>query len=54
MGPYGQKMVKLICQAGKKTQGFFKKYTSILALLLPIIYGNLRKIVRGKKVSQYP
>jgi len=53
MGPYGQKMVKLISQAGKNS-GIFKKYISILALLLPTICANLRKIVRGKKVSQYP
>jgi len=41
-------MVKLISQAGKNS-GIFKKYISILALLLPTIYANLRKIVLGEK-----
>jgi len=43
MGPYGQKRVKLISQAGKKLRECLK-FTSILALLLPTIYANLRKI----------
>jgi len=48
MEPYGQKKVKLISQA-RKNSGIFKKYITILALLLPTICANLRKIIRGEK-----
>jgi len=48
MGPYGQKMVKPISRAGKNS-GIFLRYISILALLLPTIYANLRKIESRKK-----
>jgi len=41
-------MVKLISQAGKNS-GIFLKYINILALLLPTIYANLRKIILGEK-----
>jgi len=43
MGPYWPKIVKLISQAGQNS-GIFLKYIIILALLLPTIYANLRKI----------
>jgi len=47
-GGLWRKGVKLISQA-KKNSEIFKKYIGILALLLPTIYANLRKIVQRKK-----
>jgi len=38
----------------EKNSGILFKYPSILALLLPTIYANLRKIESREKVSQYP
>jgi len=47
MAAYGQKSLFL---RPEKTQG----YTGILALLLPTMYANFRKIKRRIKVSQHP
>jgi len=50
MAAYGENGLSFFLRP-EKTQGFLKKYTSILALLLPTIYANFKKIVRGKKLA---